>query len=243
MKNYTLFIFIAVLSFSACNTKGEKGKEYTTDTEPVYVEKNEENSNAEKILSTAEAIAKANGLKKWDHVKEIKFTFNVDKDSSHFERSWSWMPKYNKVTYFSKEDTLAYYRAKLDSTTIKLDTGFINDKYWLLCPFNLVWDADSFVSKHYFKVLSPIQNVEMQKLTIVYNDSDGYTPGDAYDFYFKGDFIIREWVYRKGNQEKPSLITSWEDYQDFNGIRIAKVHQRDEGDWKLYFTNIEVITE
>ncbi|MEW7277945.1 hypothetical protein ABW636_05065 [Aquimarina sp. 2201CG1-2-11] len=83
----------------------------------------------------------------------------------------------------------------------------------------------------------------MQKLTIIYKKEGGYTPGDAYDFYFKGDFIIREWVFRGGNQKVPSMITSREDYKDFNGIKIAQMYQVKDKSRKLYFTGIEVITE
>ena len=48
----------------------------------------------------------------------------------------------------------------------------------------------------------------MQKLTIVYGDEGGYTPGDAYDFYFGDDHIIKEWVFRKGNATEPSTMTT-----------------------------------
>lgn len=82
----------------------------------------------------------------------------------------------------------------------------------------------------------------MQQLTISYGDEGGYTPGDAYDFFFENDFQIKEWIFRKGNDTIPYLVTTWEDYKDFNGIKIATMHQNPEGTFKLYFTNIEVKT-
>ncbi len=241
MKNYLLVILLCSLSFS-CKTEQKKENKYEDEIE-VRDPKPSSTTEKPKISTTAQAIAYANGFQHWNTVKEIRFTFNVDRDTTHFERSWSWNPKKNLVTMTSEKDTITYNTKKIDSTSQKADQGFINDKYWLLAPFNLVWDKESFASKHYLKSVAPISGKEMQKLTIVYKNEGGYTPGDAYDFYFEGDFIIKEWVFREKNTEKPSLITSWEDYKDYNGIKIAKTHNRNEGDWKLHFTNIEVITE
>ena len=56
----------------------------------------------EKELSVAEEIANANGFDHWKKVSEIQFTFNVDRDSSHFERSWTWKPKVDEVTLICK---------------------------------------------------------------------------------------------------------------------------------------------
>ena len=80
-----------------------------------------------------------------------------------------------------------------------------------------------------------------KKLTIVYGNEGGYTPGDAYDFYYDEDYIVDEWVYRKGNASAPSMITTFSDYQDFGGLNIATSHSDKEGNFKLYFTDIKVV--
>ncbi|WP_103071132.1 hypothetical protein [Aquimarina sediminis] len=243
MKKFVILISCTMLCCFACktNSKKEKENEYKEEREvrdPVYIK-----DNSQKIPTTVEAIAQINGIQHWHKVKEIKFTYNIDQDSSHYERSWKWKPKNDMVTLTSEKDTITYYRTQLDSTTTKIDHKFINDKYWLLAPLHLVWDTKNFTSEHKVKAVAPISNTEMQKLTIVYNNDSGYTPGDAYDFYFKGDFIIKEWVFRKKNQSTPSITTSWEDYQSFNGLKIAKKHKQKEGNRTLYFTEIEVIME
>ncbi len=244
MKHFILIITIITLSnfFYSCKNETRKDNIYEEEVEvrdPELVQ----NTTKEKMRTTAEAIAYANGLQHWNKVKELKFTMNVDRDTTHFERSWIWRPKENVVTLNFAQDTITFNRTKIDSTNQKADQGFINDKYWLLAPFNLVWDAASFSEEHKVKEIAPISGKEMQKLTIVYNNEGGYTPGDAYDFYFEGDFIIKEWVFREKNTEKQSLITSWEDYQNYNGIKIAKTRKRNEGNWALSFTNIEVVLE
>ncbi|WP_299189651.1 hypothetical protein [uncultured Aquimarina sp.] len=237
MKN-VISVFLFSMLVIACKQETKKEYQYEEDAELKGTE-----TVLHKIPTTAEAIANANGFKNWEKVKEIKFTFNVDRDSSHFERSWNWKPKKDEVTMITSKDTITYNRTKIDSTTLKADQSFINDKYWLLAPFNLVWDENSFSSEHELKAIAPISSKEMQKLTIIYKNEGGYTPGDAYDFYFEGDFKVKEWAFREKNKKEASLITSWEDYDDFNGIKISKTRNRNEGSWKLHFTGIKVITE
>lgn len=192
-----------------------------------------------KPMTVAEKIANANGFENWKDVSELQFTFNVDRDTSHFERSWTWKPKTDAVTMISGKNTISYNRKSVDSLSMNADKGFVNDKYWLLAPFQLVWDKDAKISET-TKEVGPISQKEMNKITLTYPDKGGYTPGDAYDFYFNDDYLISEWVYRQGNSKEPSMITTWEDYDDFNGIKIAKTHKKPDSNWKLFFTTIKV---
>ncbi len=193
-----------------------------------------------KELTILEKIANANGYNNWKNINKIDFTFNVDKDTSHFERRWVWNIKSNTITNITAKDTITYKRSKLDSITTKTNAGFINDKFWLLAPYNLVWDASNFTYEHTLNTVSPINKQQLQKLTIVYSSVGGYTPGDAYDFYFNDDYIIQEWVFRKANQEKPSMINTWEAYKEIKGLKIATMHKNKAGNFKLYFTNLKV---
>ncbi len=197
-------------------------------------------ANSENIEQTIlEKIANAHGLKEWKNVEELKFTFNVDQDTTHFERDWIWNIKKNEVTGSSEGELVTYNRSDIDSTIAKVDAGFINDKYWFLAPFNLVWDKDNFSYEVIAAAEAPISKTPMQKLTIVYTGEGGYTPGDAYDFYFEDDYIIKEWTFRKANQTESTLTTTWEEYTTLNGLNISKTHKNAEGNFKLYFTNIQ----
>ncbi|SNZ01907.1 hypothetical protein [Flagellimonas pacifica] len=208
-------------------------------TEPKKVEQKEVQQKT--IL---EKIAQAHGYDNWKSVKEFTFTFNVDRDSSHFERTWKWNPKTNDIMAISSgKDTLSYNRKSMDSTSFKTNAGFINDRYWILAPFNLIWDSGNFTYEHAESQKAPISGTPMQKLTIVYGNDGGYTPGDAYDFYFKGDFIVREWVFRKANQVEPSMITTWEDYAEIKGLKLAQDHKKAEEGFSLNFTNLVVTTD
>jgi hypothetical protein len=199
----------------------------------------QETKVTEKEISIAEKIAKANGFENWKNVAQINFTFNVDKDTTHFERSWSWKPKTGDVTLISGKDTISYNRKSVDSISLKADKGFINDKFWLLAPFQLVWDSGTSISEPITEE-APISKTQLNKITVTYSNEGGYTPGDAYDFYFGDDFIVKEWIFRSGNAKEATMMTSWENYQDFNGLKIALEHKKPEENWKLYFTNVEV---
>ena len=205
-----------------------------TDKNPTTPLKKEETSILEKI-------ANAHGFQNWKKVNQIEFTFNVARDTSHYTRNWIWKPKTNDITYNSTSDTISYNRETMDSIAYKTNAGFINDRYWLLAPFNLIWDSTNFEYIHTKKQIAPIANKAMNKLTIVYKNKGGYTPGDAYDFYFKDDYLITEWVFRKANQEEASLATTWENYVDHNGFKFAMEHKKQDGSFNLYFNNIQTI--
>tara|TARA_R110002096_G_scaffold68478_3_gene165208 strand:- start:3646 stop:4254 length:609 start_codon:yes stop_codon:yes gene_type:complete len=198
------------------------GCKQKTETKPVETEP-----------LVAEKIAKAHGFEKWENVSEIEFTFNG-------KRSWKWQPKTNDVTFIQDTVEVRYNRSKIDSTVTNIDRVFINDKFWLLIPFQLVWDDGVTISEP-IKTEAPISKTEMHKITLLYTSDGGYTPGDAYDIYFGDDYIIKEWAFRKGNKPEAGLINTFENYQDFNGIKLALDHKKAEGDWNLKLSNIEVV--
>lgn len=183
-------------------------------------------------ISVAEKIANAHGYKNWKNVSEVQFTF-------FGKRHWVWKPKTQNVTLITDKDTISYNRNNIDSLTIKTDKAFINDKFWLLIPFQLVWDTGTTISTP-IKETAPISKTQLNKITITYNNEGGYTPGDAYDIFFNENYIIKEWAFRKGNSPKTGLINTFENYQDFKGIKIALDHKKDKGNWNLSFTNVKI---
>ncbi len=196
-----------------------------------------------KELSVAEKIANAHGYDHWKNVSEIEFTFNVDRDNSHTERSWIWKPKSNDVSFLTKKDSIvSYNRSQIDSTQIHIDKSFINDKFWLLVPFQLVWDKDTTFSEPIISE-APVSKTKMNKVTLTYpSDGGGYTPGDAYDLYYGDDFLIKEWVFRRGNNENPSIVNTFENYKIYNGLKLATEHKMANG-MNIHFTNIKVTLE
>ncbi|TRZ41428.1 hypothetical protein [Robertkochia solimangrovi] len=194
----------------------------------------------EKQLTVPEKIANANGITDWSKVKELHFTFNVERGSTHFERSWIWDPTTDDVTMMMGDEKISYNRNEVDSTLVQTDQGFINDSYWLLAPYKLVWD-EGMDYEPVVREPAPISNDSLNRLTITYVGDGGYTPGDGYDFYYDDNYIIREWVYRENNTSAVCMMTTWEDYKNYHGLNLATMHQDDTGYFRLFFTDIEVV--
>lgn len=106
----------------------------------------------------------------------------------------------------------------------------------------MVWDHTATIITQ-DSVLAPLSRKTMQKLTILYPDQGGYTPGDAYDYFYGKDFLIKEWAFRKSNASIPNLINTFESYKEFSGITLATEFKNEGQGFRLYFTDIEVITK
>ena len=234
MKNLQLILLaIVILALGSCKQENPKGEKAAQPAEQAET----------KVLTEAEIIAHNNWFEQWGEVSQIDFTFNVDRNGQKVsERAWSWKPKHNEVKLRTGTDTITYNRSTIDSLSMRADRGFINDKFWLLAPFQLVWDEGTTLTVQ-DTATAPISQKLLKKLTIVYGSEGGYTPGDAYDFYYGSDYMIQEWVFRQANGSEPSLVNTFEDYQDFNGIKIAKTHKNKEATFNLYFTDIKVTKE
>lgn len=204
--------------------------------------KNKENSEdpigeikTEKLHITAQ-IANANGIEKFKELEELNFTFNVKvNDTLRSERAWKWFPKTKKVELTEKGEIITYTQGgSLTEKTLAADQKFINDSYWLLFPFQLMWS--DFESTYNEKGISPIGNQELKMLTISYKGKGGYSPDDSYHIFFGDDNMIKEWTYVSSTGRE--LTTTWEDYETFKGIPIAKMHKSADSSFQLYFTDI-----
>lgn len=200
-------------------------------------------STPEKEWTIAEKIANAHGFENWKNVEEIQFTFRVDRDTVIGNgRSWTWFPKKDRIVMTAGNRSFDYIRSQMDSTQIPADRAFINDKFWMLVPFQLVWDNNASISE-IKQAEAPISKTTMDMITLTYPNEGGYTPGDAYDIYFDDNYLIKEWTFRKSNSAKPTLSTTFENHTDFNGITIATDHKQGDEAWNLRLTNIKVTTD
>ena len=188
----------------------------------------------------AKKVASAYGIENYKNAKVITFTFNVKRDTTVTFRSWKWNVVDNIITMTTTKETVTYKRDTIQSAAMKsVDQKFINDQYWLIFPFHLIWDTGATLTTKDNQP-SPISKKEQTVLTVQYNNKDGYTPGDAYDLYLDNKFMITEWSYRKGGAEKPSLSTTWQDMQTMKGLNIATNHKSADGKFGIYFTGVTV---
>ncbi len=217
------YISILIIAFLLTSCKSETKKEIIET----------------KRLTIAEKIANAHGFENWKNVKTIAFTFGGKFENPNSGRSWIWNPKTNDVTLTLNNETSSYNRNAMDSIALSSDRAFINDKFWALFPFQLIWDEGLSISEP-IKEKAPISGKEQNKITLVYSDEGGYTPGDAYDVFYDDNYIIQEWAFRKGNAQEASLTNTFENYGDFGGLKIAQEHKKAEGDWNLLVWKIKV---
>lgn len=225
MKKFIFFIICFGL-LTGCKERNE-----TAAPEDQQIENRDQPINIE--------VANAHGFEEFEQVKQINFTFNVKvNDTLRTSRAWKWFPQEDRVELKENEETLAYDNdGDFTDAEQAADRKFINDTYWLLFPFQLVWS--DYNMEHNPTTNAPISKDSMQQLSIIYEGDGGYTPGDTYHIYFKDDKIIQEWTYVSSGGR--TLSTTWEDYQDFNGVKIAKMHKSEDGSFQLFFSDIEVI--
>ena len=225
MKKF-LFLCLILLLFAGCKNTTEKSSSSET---PASTED-----------SITKKIADENGFENFDKVNQINFTFNVKvNDTLRSQRAWKWYPKQNKIELTEKGETFSYIKKDtLDEQAKVADQKFINDSYWLMFPYQLMWS--NFNSEFNKTSTSPISQQQMQELTVNYSgDGGGYTPGDTYRLYLSDDLMVKEWTYESAGGSKMS--TTWEDYETFKGLKIAKMHKSPDGSFQLYFTDIEVM--
>jgi hypothetical protein len=189
---------------------------------------------------TKEKVADAYHIGQFKNAKSLAFTFNVRRDTTVSSRNWLWDIPGNIVTYNKGEETVTYRRDTINSEKMKkIDGTFINDQYWLLFPYHLVWDSGMVVSETPNQ-LSPIGQKETTMLTVQYGDAGGYTPGDAYDLFIDENYMITEWNFRKKGAAKPSLTTTWAEPVTVGGMTFATNHTNADSSFQLYFTNVRV---
>ena len=98
------------------------------------------------VSAIGQKVAEAYGIDGFNKIEELKYTFNAQIDDKIISRSWVWYPKQNKVMYLgdgNDAQRLIYSTDKVsnNSDAIKeVDAMFINDQYWIVFPFHLVWD-------------------------------------------------------------------------------------------------------
>ena len=195
----------------------------------------------------AEKIANEYGFQSFSKVKSVSFTFNVEVKGRHIARSWYWEPGTDRVTYNGpgkdgKSVSYSYTTGNIDKNdSIKsfVDARFINDQYWLLFPFHLIWDKKAELTDAGMKPY-PISKKQSHCLIVKYPPSaGGYTPGDIFELYLGKDNLIHEWVYRQGGKKDGRALT-WEGYKTYNGIKISTMHNVADKSFKLWFSGVKI---
>lgn len=209
-------------------------------------------SPAEQRPPLADAVAKTYGVASWDEIEGIRYTFNLDFPLGKVSRSWEWNPKTNTVTFEGKDKQgkplkATYQRSKLDneSDVIKkeIDPSFLNDQYWLIFPFHMVWDGGLTVTDDGMQKV-PSGQGSARRLVVKYNPSGGgYTPGDTWNLFIGKDNRISHLLFEHGGTAKPHIvIATWAGYKKAGPLLFSTDHRgtADGGALHLTFTSVSV---
>jgi hypothetical protein len=194
-------------------------------------------------------IAKAYGFDSFSQIEKIRYTFNAGLGEIKLNRSWVWEPKTDQVSYDGKDKAgkpvkLTYLRSQVSSQPAvvkeEIDPAFINDQYWLIFPFHLIWDGSVKIEDTGMHKL-PLGKGSATRVLVTYS-SVGYTPGDIWELFVGGDNRIQEWTYHHAGSEKPTVVCTWEDYKKAGPLLISMDHHgsRLGKPMRISFTDVAV---
>jgi hypothetical protein len=198
-------------------------------------------------------IAKTYGIDSWDKVQAVRYTWNIDIPglfkASH---KWEWEPKTGKISFETTDKDGKPVKVSYDSSQLssqpdqvknEVEPAFVNDNYWLIFPFHAYWDKSATVTDKGMQKL-PIGAGSATLVSVKYPaEAGGYTPGDTWDLYVGKDYRVVQFVYHRGGDKKPSLVTAtWAGYKKAGPLLVSTEH-RGNADGKplhLWITNVAV---
>lgn len=210
------------------------------------------NSWAQERPPIATEMAKTFGIDSWDKIDAIRYTANFTFPGVNLSRSWEWEPKTGRVSYEGKDKDgkpvkASYLLSQLSSQSdvIKNDVnpGFINDQYWLIFPFHVIWDTSATVTSEGKQKL-PLGKGSAEKIVVKYTaEAGGYTPGDTWELFVGADKRVEEFVYHRGGPKKPSLVkATWAGYKKAGPLLFSTDHRGTADGKPLHvgFSNVAV---
>lgn len=182
----------------------------------------------------AEQIAKTYGLDSWDQIEAIRYTWSAQFPGVNISHTWTWEPKTGQVAYEGKNKDGKPVKVTYNSTQLssqpanvkdEIEPSFINDQYWALFPFHVVWDSSAIVTDDGMQKL-PLGNGSAKRVTVKYPaEAGGFTPGDTWELYVGKDNRVEQMVYHRGGPKKPSLvIAKWTGYKKAGPLLFSTDH-------------------
>jgi hypothetical protein len=199
----------------------------------------------------AEQIAKAYGLDSFGQIEAIRYTWNAELPGVKLSHMWEWSPKTDTVSYEGKNKEgkpvkVTYQRSQLssqsDAIKNEIDPAFVNDQYWFILPFHVVWDGATVTDEGMQK--RPTGNASAERVVVKYPSEGGYQPGDTWDLYVGVDKRIEEIVYHRGAPNPPPklVIATYTDYKKAGPLLISTDHHGmlDGKPFRLTLTDVSV---
>lgn len=223
-------VVLAVLA--ACQPTAEQA----TQKEQTNIIPAAEGFNAagsdEKAIAIADSVMLAMGGKQaWDSARYFEFNFfgarnlfvdriakkvRIESARTDFKVVADLTDSTGQVFMYGKEQTSPDSIAKFVGVANSME---INDMYWLVFPFKL---KDSGVTLTYADMGVTQDSVSCHKLRLTFQEV-GDTPDNAYVAYVNPEtYMVEQWEYYANYTDSiPAIVSPFENYQDFNGIKIS----------------------
>ncbi len=209
-------------------------------------------SGAQQRPPIAEQMAKTYGLDSFGQIEAIRYTWNADLPGVQLSpHMWEWSPKTDTVSYEGKDKEgkpvkASYQRSQLssqsDAIKNEIDPAFVNDQYWFILPFHVVWDGATVTNEG--KNKPPLGDGSAERVVVKYPSEGGYQPGDTWDLYVGVDKRIEEIVYHRGAPNPPPklVIATYTDYKKAGPLLISTDHHGtlDGKPFRLTLTDVSV---
>jgi len=196
-------------------------------------------------MTLRQSIGNACGIDYFPQVEQIQYMYNVKVGDNQTSRFWIWQPKLDRVTFkgTNYQEAVSYYRHEIDKTASsalkKVDAWFVNDNYWLLFPFHIVWDTDAKLEDIGRRKL-PLGGGNARCVVTTFPASGGPTPGDVYEIYLDENYRLMQWVYRRGGSEETTRVTTWENYRQAGPLVLSLNHRAGDDNFRVWFTGVGV---
>ena len=183
-----------------------------------------------------EKVAQTYGLDSWDKIDSIRYTWNIDIPGLFkATHKWEWEPKTGKISFESTDKEGKPVKVSYDSSQLnsqpdqvknEVEPAFVNDNYWLIFPFHAYWDKSATITNEGTKKL-PIGAGSATLVSVKYPaEAGGYTPGDTWDLYVGKDNRVVQFVYHRGGDKKPKLVTAtWTGYKKAGPLVVSTEHR------------------
>jgi hypothetical protein len=236
MKLFNSICILSLVCIFACGPQtddqmSEVNGAGLAETNPPAEGFNETESDPEAITLADEVMESMGGRAAWDSTRYISWNF-------FGRRSLLWDKQSGDVRIDVPGDSAIYLinvnadtgRVQMrgeeitqaDSLAKYVEQGkkiWVNDSYWLVMPYKL---KDSGVTLKYVGE-DTTQTGDAADVLELRFQNVGFTPQNKYQVYVtKDDKLVKQWAYfSEAAMDTPNFVTPWEDYQEYNGIKLA----------------------
>jgi hypothetical protein len=222
-----LFSILAIVMLVACQQSKTEEEFYNPPADGFNL-----NESDVKAIALADSVMHAmGGRKAWDNTRFISWNFFGRRDLV-----WD---KFTGDTRIEIPADSIVFLVNVNQNTGRVSirgkelldqdslNGFIerakqiwvNDSYWLVMPYKL---KDSGVTLKYIgeQVLESGINCEVIELSF---EEVGFTPNNKYRVFIDTqDYLIKQWAfYQDANQQEPSAVWPWDNYQKYGNILLS----------------------